>query len=257
MTTWIGLRLLKFTALAALAWGLAIGVGHPKQAERMRATAWVATPALWFTWLAGYLLLKTTSRPLSAPFVAVGLLASLTALHGAVLSAWKPSPRSVSRGLALAGLCVATAAMVARDAGGVTLAGSSTVAALVGFGLARTLPAVDPSPDDLRQATRRWFHTVAALEGTSLVLMMLVAMPLRRVTGVSLDGGTGALGWAHGALVLLYLQALQVTARTLGWSARTTATAFFASLVPFGTFWFSWTERPPALVASEAGHRAG
>jgi integral membrane protein len=79
---------------------------------------------------------------------------------------------------------------------------------------------------------------------------VLVAMPLRAATGVSLDGGSGVLGWGHGVLLLLYLQALQVAARALGWSWSTVAAAGLASLLPLGTLVFEWIRLRPEDRAS-------
>src|SRR5688500_11406152 len=109
MTTWLLLRLLKFFALAALAAGVALGLTQRRQADRAAAASWVAAPALWTTWVAGYLLLRATGRSLAEPFVGLSVLASLLGLHGVVLCASRPEPRRVSRWLGLAGLGVATA----------------------------------------------------------------------------------------------------------------------------------------------------
>ena len=244
MSGWVLLRVVKFVALAGLAAGLALGAGQRRQADRAAATFWLATPALWLTLVSGYLLMKTTGRSLAEPFVGVALVASLTALHGAVLAATRPNPGVVSRALAFGGLAGATAAMVTRDAPlGVTL-GTFALAAALGVGVAFAAPAPDGASED--PGLERWFVWVARAEGASLLAMVLVAMPVRRAFGVSLDGGTGALGWGHGMLVLLYLQALSVTARRLGWSWGTAALAFGSSVVPFGTFVFeAFALRPP------------
>ena len=63
-------------------------------------------------------------------------------------------------------------------------------------------------------------------------------MPLRKLTGIELDGGQGWIGWTHGILVVLYLPALW----SAWWSAPLSlvhvAAGFFASLLPGGTFAF-------------------
>lgn len=250
MSLWILLRLIKFLALAALAASTAGAVGARSAADRARLAFWGVTPSLWVVWLAGFLLLKAGGRTLAAPFVVVGVLASLTGLHGALLSA-RARPRFVSRALGLVGLLVATAAMVTRDAGTAGMA----VAALVAAGLAVGGAAVAPAPDghadpDEADRTRRWFVAVARAEGASLLLMMGIAMPFRAVTGQSLDHGTGAIGWAHGGLVLIYLQALQITARALGWSWGTVGAAALSAMIPGGTFVFeAWSRRAGAATA--------
>ena len=84
----------------------------------------------------------------------------------------------------------------------------------------------------------RFFRTVARLEGLSLILLVCIAMPLRKLTGIELDGGQGWIGWTHGILVVLYLPALW----SAWWSAPLSlvhvAAGFFASLLPGGTFAF-------------------
>lgn len=241
MSAWITFRLVKFLALTLFAVGVGLGVGQKSQADRVKAAFWLATPALWFTWFAGYLLMKTTHRTLSEPFIGIALIASLTSLHGAILSASKASPRAVSRWLGPAGLGIATAAMVARDAPGTVALVGCVLAAGLALAVGAVLPPVDGEADpQYREQVKHWFTTVARFEGLSLITMMLIAMPLRKLTGMSLDQGTGALGWGHGILVLFYLQALQVAAKGLGWSWGRVGAAFVSSLLPFGTFIFEW-----------------
>lgn len=241
MSAWLVFRLLKFLSLAALAVGIGLAVTPRRQADRASAAFWVAAPALWSTWVSGYLLLKAAGRAVNEPFVGIAVVASLVGLHGAVLCASRPSPRAVSRWLGLAGLGVATAVMVTRDAPAAVTAVAAAVAAVVAGVLVRAIPPGDGVPlDDLGERARAWFVTVARLEGLSLGLMVLVAMPFRHATGISLDGGTGVLGWGHGVLLLVYLQALQVAARALGWSWGTITLAVLSSLLPLGTFGFEW-----------------
>jgi integral membrane protein len=240
-------------ALVALTSGLALGVGLPRQADRATAALWLATPAWWVTCLAGYLLLKATEGTLRDPFVLVGLFGSLAGLHGALLCATKAAPSNVARVLGLAGLGVATAAMVTRSAPAWVTVGAGAAAIAVAVAIVAALPAPDGVADpEARERLRRWFFAVARFEGLSLVAMVVIAMPLRKLTGISLDLGTGALGWGHGLLVFLFLQALQLAARGLGWSWGTLGAAFIASLVPFGTFAFEWFQpRTERLAAAE------
>lgn len=238
MSTWLALRALKFLALVALSVGTGVAVASPRQADRSRAALWLATPALFFAWLAGYGLLHTTGRSILDPFVISGVLASLVGLHGAVLCAAKPAPKAVTRWLGIAGLAVATSAMVARDASHLHLG----VATVLGLAVATAILPMLPTPDGDAHAgfgddAWHWFSWLGRLEGLSL-LVLFGGMPLKRMYGIHLDGGTGALGWCHGALFLLYAQAVLVVARARGWSVLTAGLAGFSAFLPFGTFAF-------------------
>ena len=86
---------------------------------------------------------------------------------------------------------------------------------------------------------RTWFVTVARAEGTSLVLLLFVATPLKYVAGM--PTATAWVGWLHGTLTILFVIALGSIARIEGWSWGRTGAAFLASLLPFGTFIFERT----------------
>lgn len=77
-------------------------------------------------------------------------------------------------------------------------------------------------------------RAVAILEGTSFVLLLFVAMPLKYAWGM--PEAVRVLGAIHGglfiALAWLVLQGLGGEGRGLGWGAR----IMIASLLPFGTF---------------------
>jgi integral membrane protein len=78
------------------------------------------------------------------------------------------------------------------------------------------------------------FRKVSLAEGCSLLILLLIAMPLKYFLGQPL--AVKYVGWAHGILFILYvimLLGLQVRYR---WSLLFFAGAFLASLVPFGTF---------------------
>jgi integral membrane protein len=78
------------------------------------------------------------------------------------------------------------------------------------------------------------FRKLSLAEGCSLLILLLVAMPLKYFMGQPL--AVKYVGWAHGILFILYvvvLLALQIRYR---WSLLFFAGAFVASLLPFGTF---------------------
>ena len=84
--------------------------------------------------------------------------------------------------------------------------------------------------------TLRQLRLVAFLEGSSFVLLLFVAMPLKYLAGYPL--AVRIAGSIHGALFLLFLVALYRAAGDRAWPVRRSINAFVASLLPFGTFVF-------------------
>lgn len=239
MSAWIALRLVKFVLLGVLAVGLGLAAGAPRQADRARAALGLATPALFASWMAGFGLLVASGRSMATPFVGLGVLAGALALGGALAAASSARPSGWVRALGPAGLGAASAIMAARELSVPMQLLAAAVGALIGGGVVSAMPHPDGEPDPLlAERVRRWFVWLARFEGLSLVTLMLIAMPLRRGLHIHLDGGTGALGWAHGTLWVLYLLGLGLAWRALGWSLSRVAAAFVASLVPFGTVVF-------------------
>lgn len=85
----------------------------------------------------------------------------------------------------------------------------------------------------MNSATGR-FRVIALLEGLSFLVLLFIAMPLKYWAGMPLL--VKWVGWAHGLLFVLYVLSLLEVSLKLGWSWLTTAFAFVASLLPFGTF---------------------
>ena len=77
---------------------------------------------------------------------------------------------------------------------------------------------------------------VAFLEGSSFVILLFVAMPLKYLAGFPL--AVRIAGSIHGALFLVFLVALYRAARARAWPRRRSLTAFVSSILPFGTFVF-------------------
>ncbi|SDF32153.1 integral membrane protein [Massilia sp. PDC64] len=76
---------------------------------------------------------------------------------------------------------------------------------------------------------------VAALaEGTTLLLLVLVAVPVKHVWGE--PGLVRIVGPLHGVAFLGYVWSLMQARSLYGWPPRWTAAALAASVVPFGTF---------------------
>ena len=82
----------------------------------------------------------------------------------------------------------------------------------------------------------RQLRVVAFLEGSSFVLLLFVAMPLKYLAGLPM--AVRIAGSIHGALFLLFIVALYRAARVREWPRRRSVTAFVASILPFGTFLF-------------------
>ena len=84
--------------------------------------------------------------------------------------------------------------------------------------------------------TLRQLRLVALLEGSSFLILLFIAMPLKYLAGLPL--AVRVVGSIHGALFLLFLAALYRAARARAWPRRRSVIAFVASILPFGTFVF-------------------
>lgn len=78
------------------------------------------------------------------------------------------------------------------------------------------------------------FRKLSLAEGCSLLVLLLVAMPLKYFFGFPLAVKT--VGWLHGILFMLYIAMLLVLQIRYRWSLQFFAGAFIASFIPFGTF---------------------
>jgi integral membrane protein len=82
----------------------------------------------------------------------------------------------------------------------------------------------------------RQLRLVALLEGSSFLILLFVAMPLKYLAGMPL--AVRVVGSIHGALFIAFVVALYRAARARDWPRRRSARAFVASILPFGTFVF-------------------
>lgn len=95
-----------------------------------------------------------------------------------------------------------------------------------------TAPVGEASPE------RKNHHRIGIMEGISFLLLMGVAVPIKRLTG---DGSwVTIVGSLHGALFVLYIVAVFLAAPVMKWRGATTLLALIASVVPFGTFALEW-----------------
>jgi integral membrane protein len=91
---------------------------------------------------------------------------------------------------------------------------------------------------------------VGLMEGTSFLLLLGVAMPLKYLAGV--PAAVLIVGWAHGVLFMLYVAVSAHAAYDRRWPASRTALALGASVVPAGTFLLD-----PSLRREEKAIREG
>lgn len=79
-----------------------------------------------------------------------------------------------------------------------------------------------------------WFRRIAVAEGISFLVLLLIAMPLKYIA--HLPVAVTIAGSIHGILfitfMILALEYKSAAAKNLKWFA----TAFIASILPFGTF---------------------
>ena len=82
----------------------------------------------------------------------------------------------------------------------------------------------------------RVFRAVSLAEGVSYIVLMFVAVPLKYFGGQ--PHAVQIPGSIHGGLFILFALSLLAVWRTDRWSFGKVVTAFIASNIPFGAFWF-------------------
>jgi integral membrane protein len=93
------------------------------------------------------------------------------------------------------------------------------------------------------------FLLLGRLEGSSFLLLMFLAMPLKYYAAWPL--GVKILGPVHGFLFLLYCAWALCTAVLQKWHWKKHLLAYAAAIFPFGTFWFEWAYFPTKLGRSK------
>ncbi len=78
-----------------------------------------------------------------------------------------------------------------------------------------------------------WLRILSVLEGISLLVLVLIGVPLKRIWG--LPETVQILGPIHGALFLLFCLNLFGAAIEYRWKWVTSSQIFIASMIPFGT----------------------
>ncbi|HKB03652.1 MAG TPA: DUF3817 domain-containing protein [Gemmataceae bacterium] len=86
------------------------------------------------------------------------------------------------------------------------------------------------------------FRVVGYAEGVSFLVLLGIAMPLKRLAG--LPEAVFVVGWIHGVLWIFYLLTAARSAYADRWTVKHMFWAFVASVLPFGPFVFDrWIRR--------------
>jgi integral membrane protein len=80
----------------------------------------------------------------------------------------------------------------------------------------------------------RRMRAASLLEGSTLLLLLGVAVPLKHLAGIPV--ATSIMGPIHGIAFVLYVWMLIQTVYGGGWTRLETARMIFAALIPFGAF---------------------
>jgi integral membrane protein len=236
MDAWTSWRLVKWVFLALLASGLLPLVGSADRRTRVLALYGYVVPGLVGVWVAGWALMKATSRSMGEPWIPAAMATSALGLGAAMWTAHRPGSKPVAA-LVGAGMLAAVGIMTTKSPDPAVYGLAGVLGAVAGAAV--VWPAVGACTDtEAREAVVRGFRWLAWSEGVSLILLLGIATPLKYSVGIELDGGNGAIGWAHGVLLLVYLQSLFFVGRELAWSWGTMAFGFAAALLPAGTFVF-------------------
>ena len=94
----------------------------------------------------------------------------------------------------------------------------------------------------------RQLRVVALLEGSSFLVLLFIAMPLKYLAGFPL--AVRITGSVHGLLFLMFMAALYRAGRARDWPLRRWLLAFVSSIVPFGTFIFDRSLRREIAAAT-------
>jgi integral membrane protein len=95
--------------------------------------------------------------------------------------------------------------------------------------------AIIPAGPSIMTALRH-LRLVALLEGSSFLVLLFIAMPLKYLAGLPL--AVRIVGAVHGGLFLVFLGALYRAGSARRWRLSRWLIAFISSVVPFGTFVF-------------------
>jgi integral membrane protein len=80
----------------------------------------------------------------------------------------------------------------------------------------------------------RRMRAASLLEGSTLLLLVVVAVPLKHLAGMT--AATAVMGPIHGLAFLVYIWMLIQTVSGGGWSRSETIRLAIAAFIPFGAF---------------------
>jgi len=92
----------------------------------------------------------------------------------------------------------------------------------------------EPHTPSAAQASLRTLRLASLGEGATLLLLLLIAVPLKRLAGW--PTGVSVMGPVHGAAFLLYAALVLRNTGAGHLTARETALLLVAAFVPFGAF---------------------
>ena len=81
----------------------------------------------------------------------------------------------------------------------------------------------------------KFFKIIALLEGTSLLLLLLFAMPMKYMFQEPIFVKT--IGMVHGILFIVYIILAIIQKMVSNWSFKKFGIISVASIIPFGTFY--------------------
>jgi integral membrane protein len=86
----------------------------------------------------------------------------------------------------------------------------------------------------MRSKAIRRLRTIGLMEGTSFLLLLGVAMPLKYFADLPL--AVSVVGWIHGVLFVLFCYLLVLAHQDAKWPLSKSALVLLAGLLPFGPF---------------------
>ena len=90
---------------------------------------------------------------------------------------------------------------------------------------------------------------IGIAEGISFLVLLFIAMPMKYLIGI--PEMVKVVGWAHGALFMLFILAVVIVQITMRWSFLFFVAALAASVIPFGTFVLDKQLRKREAIANQ------
>ncbi|WP_282610210.1 DUF3817 domain-containing protein [Pelagibius sp. Alg239-R121] len=92
----------------------------------------------------------------------------------------------------------------------------------------------DAASIEAARTQMRWMRFVSLLEGTTLVALVFIAVPLKHFAGF--PAATSVMGPVHGFAFLLYIWMLAQAASSFAWPKSDIIPLFVMGFIPFGAF---------------------